>query len=173
MRSTNIRMWRARTDRKDGASSRESDEFEPGKEVADLKGSGLRSVGAVSTIVADIGAEVVTNCARCGLFRIGGPHGVAPLLDRAFCFKYESEDFAGAHEAGELAKEGALFMDSIEASGFALSEDHRLDGHDAEASFVNAGENLTLKVARYGVGLDDCKGTFDSQEKVLQIEVRA
>src|SRR5260370_41568673 len=63
-------------------------------------------------------------------------------------------------------------MDGIEASGFALSEDHGFDGHNAEARLVDARENLTLKITRYGVGLDDRESAFDSQERILQIRNR-
>src|SRR5713226_1056523 len=148
------------------------DQFEAGEEIADFEGGGFRSVGAVSAIVADAGSEIIANGAGGSFLGVGGAHDVAPLLDRAFGFKDEGEDLAGAHEAGELAKEGALLMDGVEASGLALSEDHRFDGHDAEASFVNARENLTLKIARYSVGLDDCESAFESQERILQIRKR-
>jgi hypothetical protein len=47
-----------------------------------------------------------------------------------------------------------------------LSEDHRFDGHNAEAGLVDARENLTLKIARYGVGLDECESAFEGHEKV-------
>jgi len=126
----------------------------------------------VSAIVADAGAEIVANGAWSSFLGVGGAHGVAPLLDRAFGFKDEGEDFAGAHKAGEFAKEWALSMDGIEASGFTLSEDHGFDGHNAEAHLVDARENLTLKIARYGVGLDECESAFESQERILQIRKR-
>jgi hypothetical protein len=143
--------------------NRESNEFAAGEEVADFKGRGFGGVGAVSAIVADAGAEVVANGTGRGFLRIGGTHGVAPLLDGAFGFEDQGEDFAGAHEATEFAKEWALFVDGIEASGFALGKDHRFDCHDAEASVVDAGKNLTLEIARYGVGLDECESAFESQ----------
>src|SRR5260370_14271729 len=140
-----------------------SDEFEAGEEVADFEGGGFRSIRAVGAIVADAGAEIVANGAGSGLLRIGGAHSVAPLLDRAFGFEDQSEDFAGAHEATEFAKKWALFMDGVETSGFARSEDHRFDGHDTEAGFVDARKNLTLKIAGYCVRFDDGKRAFESQ----------
>ncbi len=112
-------------------------------------------------IVANAGAEVTADGAGSGFLRVGGTHGVAPLEDGAFGFEDNSEDFAGAHEGGEFGEEGALFVDGIEASGFALSKDHRFDGHNAEASLVDARENLTLKIARYGVRFDDGESAFE------------
>ena len=148
--------------------NRESNELEAREEVADFEGGGLRGVRAVSAIVANAGAEVVADGAGSGFLGVGGAHGVAPLLDGAFGFEDEGEDFARAHKAAEFAKEWALFMDGIKASGLALSENHRLNAHDAEASFVNARENFTLKIARYGVGLDECESAFESHNDLLR-----
>src|SRR5260370_23615327 len=138
-----------------------SDEFEAGEEVADFKGSGFGSVGAVSAIVADAGAEVVANGAGCGFFGIGGTHRVAPLENGAFGFENHGDDFAGTHEVSKLAKEGALFVDGVETAGFFFSETHRLDGDDFEASFVNPGKDFTLLTATDRVGFDDCKSAFE------------
>jgi hypothetical protein len=54
-------------------------EFEAGEEIADFKGGGIGSVGAVGAIVADAGAEVVADGAGGGFFGVGGAHGVAPF----------------------------------------------------------------------------------------------
>jgi hypothetical protein len=59
-------------------------------------------------------------------------------------------------------------MDGIEAGSFAGSEDHRFDGHNAKAGFVDARENLTLKIARHGIGLDDCESTFECHNALLK-----
>src|SRR5713226_3856709 len=138
-----------------------SDEFEAGEEVADFKGSGFRSVGAVSAIVADAGAEVMANGAGCGFFRIGGTHSVAPLQDGAFGFENHGEDFAGTHEVGEFGEERAFAMNGVETAGFFFSETHRLDGDDFEASFVNSGKDFTLLTATDRVGFDNCKSAFE------------
>jgi hypothetical protein len=55
------------------------DEFEAGKEVADFEGSGFGSVGAMSAIGADAGAEIVANGAGSGFLGVGGAHGVSPF----------------------------------------------------------------------------------------------
>jgi hypothetical protein len=136
-------------------------EFEAGEEVADLEGGGFGGVGAVGAIVADAGAEVVADGAGGGFLGVGRAHGVTPLEDGAFGFEDESKDFARAHEATEFAKEWALFMDGVKASGFALSEYHRFDGHNAKAGFVDPRENFTLKIARYSVGFDECESAFE------------
>src|SRR5260370_27218213 len=130
-----------------------SDEFEAGEEVADFKGSGFRSVGAVSAIVADAGAEVAANGAGCGFLGIGGTHSVAPLDNGAFAFENHGEDFAGTHEVSKLAEEGARFVDGVETAGLFFSETHRLDGDDFEASFVNSCKNFTLLAPTDPLGL--------------------
>src|SRR3979411_452292 len=108
-------MYRAPT-RND--SRGELEQFEAGEQVADFEGGGFRSVGAMSAIVADAGAEVAADGAGRGFLGIGGAHGVAPFEDGAFDFEDHGEDFAGAHEVGELVEEGALFVDGVEAAGF-------------------------------------------------------
>jgi hypothetical protein len=143
--------------------NRESNQLEASEEVADFEGGGFRAVGTVSAIVADAGAEVMANGAGSGFLGVGGAHSVTPLLDGPFYFEDHGEDLAGAHEAAEFAKEWALLMNGIKARGFALSEDHRFDGHNAEARLVDARENFALKIARYGVGLDESESAFESQ----------
>jgi hypothetical protein len=144
-------------------------EFEAGEEVCDFEGGGFPGVGAVRAIVADAGAEVVADGAGHGFLGVGGAHSVAPLEDGAFGFEDQREDLARAHETTEFAKERALSMDGIEASGFALSEDHSFDGHYAEASFVDTRENFTLKIARYSIGFDECESSFHGHENFLRI----
>jgi hypothetical protein len=83
-------------------------------------------------------------------------------------FEDQGEDFAGAHEGGELAEEGALFVDGVEASGFFFCQAHGFSGDDFEAGFVNSRKDFTLLTATDGVGLDDCEGAFESHERILQ-----
>ena len=149
-----------------------SDEFEAGEEIANFEGGGFRGVGTVGAIVADAGAKVAANGAGCRFFGIGGAHGVAPLEDGAIGFENHGEDFAGAHEVGEFAKEGARFVDGVETAGFFFSETHRLDGDDFEASFVNSGKDFALLVVAYGVGFDDGEGAFERQEKIPPVGFR-
>src|SRR4029453_14021185 len=49
------------------------------RRINDFEVGGCRSGRAMSDIVADAGAEVVTNGAGRRFFRIGRAHGVAPL----------------------------------------------------------------------------------------------
>ena|SRR5689334_1386394 len=135
--------------------------LQSGEEIADLEGGSFRSVGAVRAIVADAGAEVVADGAGGRFLGIGGAHGITPFEDGAFGFENEREDFARAHEVGELAEEGALFMNGVEAAGFFFGQPHGLDGNDLEASLMNARKNFALLPAAYGVRLDDCKRAFE------------
>src|SRR5713226_9096713 len=92
------------------------DEFKARKEISNFESGGFRGVGAVGAIVADAGAEIVTDGAGRGFLGIGGAHGVAPLEDGASGFENHGEDFAGTHEVGELAEERALAMNGVEAA---------------------------------------------------------
>src|SRR6267143_4747161 len=148
--------------------NRESNQLEAGEEVADFEGGGFRSVGAVGAIVADAGAEVVADSAGRGFLGIGGAHGVAPLEDGAFGFEDQGEDFAGAHEVGELVEEGALFVNSVEAAGLFFGEAHGFDRDDFEAGFVNARKNFALLTMTYGVGFDYRESAFESHNDLLR-----
>ena len=148
--------------------NRESDQLEAGEEVADFEGGGFRSVGAVGAIVADAGAEIVTDGAGRGFLGIGGAHGVAPFEDGAFGFEDQGEDFAGAHEVGELAEEGALAMNGVETAGLLLGKAHGFDGDDFEAGFVDARKDFALKITTDSIRFDDCKRAFDCHWKILQ-----
>jgi hypothetical protein len=146
----------------------ELNELEAGEEIADLKSGSFGSVGTMSAIVADARAKVVANRAGRGLFRVGGAHGVTPLLDSALGLQYQHEYFPRAHEAGEFAEKGSLLVNCIKTRGFAVRENHGLDGNDAKTCLVNAGENFALLAARDGVRLDDCESAFDCHEEILR-----
>ncbi len=134
-----------------------------GEEVGDLEGGGVGRVGAVGAVVADAGAEVAANGAGSGFLGVGGAHGVAPFGNGVFGFEDEGEDFAGAHEIGECAEEGALAMHGVEAAGLVFGEAHGFDGDDAEAGFVNARKNFTLQTAADGVGFNKSESSFERQ----------
>src|SRR5205807_10021142 len=140
--------------------------FEAGEEIADFEGGGFGGVGTVSAIVANAGAKVVANRAGGRVVRVGRPHGVAPLESGAFGFENHGKYFAGTHEVGQLAEEGARFVDGVEAAGFFLGEAHGFNGDDFETGLMNAGEDLALLAATDGVGLDDCECAFDCHEEI-------
>ena len=146
-----------------------SDGFVAGEEIGDLEGGGIRSIRAVSAIIADAGAKIAANCARGSLLGIGGAHGVAPLIDGVFGLQDEGEDLPCGHKLDELAEKWALFVNSVEAGSFAFGEEHRFYGHDAEPGFVNARENLALQVAGDGIGFDESERAFESQDIVLRM----
>jgi hypothetical protein len=148
--------------------STEPDEFKARKEISNFESGSFGSVRAVSAIVADAGAEIVTDGAGRGFLGIGGPHSVAPLQYGAFGFENHGEDFAGAHEVGELAEEGALAMNGVETAGLLFGKAHGFDGDDFEAGFVDAEKNFALKIAPDSIRFDDCKRAFDCHWKFLQ-----
>ena len=114
----------------------------------------------MGAIVADGGAQVAADSAGRSFLGIGGAHGVAPLGNGAVGFEDHSKDFAGTHEVGQLAEEGALAVDGVETAGFGFRETHGFDGHNLETRLVDAGEDFPLKVAADSVRLDDCEGTL-------------
>src|SRR5215813_11673030 len=146
-------------------------QFEAREEVADFKSGGFGSVRAVGDVVADTGAEVVANGAGSSLLRIGGAHRVAPLEDGALGFENHCNDLARRHEVGQLAKEGALFVDGVKAARFLLGQAHGFDGYDLKTGLVDARENFALQAAGNGVRFDDCKGAFESHGKSSLREV--
>src|SRR5215468_2134971 len=137
-------------------------EFEAREEVADFKSGGFGGVRAVGDVVADAGAEVVPNGAGSSLLGIGGAHRVAPLEDAVFGFENHCNDLARGHEVGQLAKEGALFVDGVKAARFFLGQAHGFDGYDLKTGLVDARENFALQAAGNGVRFDDCEGAFES-----------
>src|SRR5215467_5842128 len=140
-------------------------QFEAREEVADFKSGGFGSVRAVRDVVADAGAEVVANGSGSSFLRIGGAHCVAPLEDGALGFQNHRDDLARGHEIGQLAEEGALFMDGVKAAGLFLGQTHGLDGYDLKPGLVDARENLPLQTAGDGVRFDDCESAFQSHGK--------
>src|SRR5436309_9030198 len=58
--------------------------FDPAEEVSGLEGRRIRTVRTVSGVALDRLAEVIPNSAGSRLRGIGGPHEVAPDLDRIF-----------------------------------------------------------------------------------------
>ena len=149
-------------------NSARSDEFEAGEEIADFEGGGFRGVGAMRTVHLDTAAEVVANRAGHGFLRIRGAHGFAPFGDGAIGFKDHGEDFAGTHEVGEFAEEGALAMDGVKAAGLFFGQAHGFDRNEFEAGFVDARKNLTLKIAANCIRLDNRERTFHSHEIFLR-----
>ena len=147
-------------DRTEELAADSLDQIEAGEEVGDLEGGGIGGVGTVSAVGADAGAEVVADGAGGGFLWISRAHRVAPFGDGAFGFEDHGDDFAGGHEVGEFAEEGAGFVDGIEAARFFFCEAHGFDGYDGESRLVNARQNLTLFAGRYRVGLDDCECAF-------------
>ncbi len=147
----------------------ELDQVEAGEEVGDFEGGGVGSVGAVGAVGADAGAEIVADCAGSGFLGVGGSHGVAPFGDAGFGFENHRDDFAGGHEVGEFAKEGAGFVDGVEAAGFFFGEAHGFDGDDREAGFVDAREDVSLLIGLYRIGFDNRKRTFSCHLEFLQL----
>src|SRR5438445_11372347 len=95
-------------------------------------------------VIADAGTEVVANGARRGFLRIGHTHGVAPFGDGVFRFQDHGDNFAGAHEIGELAEKRRLAVDGVESAGFVFSQTPGPDGYNTETCFMNARKNLAL-----------------------------
>jgi hypothetical protein len=145
--------------------SAESDKFHRRKKVGDFEGGGFRRVGAMRAIHLDGRTEIAANRARSGFFRVCSAHGFAPLRDSAIAFEDHGEDFPGAHEVREFAEKGTLAMHGIKTSGLFLREAQGPDGNDFETGFVNARENLALKIAANGIRLDDCESALNCHEK--------
>ena len=148
--------------------NRELNQLEAGEEIADFEGGGFGGVRAMGAIVADAGAEIVTDGAGRGLLGIGGAHGVAPLQDGAFRFENHGEDFAGTHEVGELGEEGAFLVNGVETAGLLFGEAHGLDSDDFETGFVDAGKDFALKITTDSIRFDDCESALYAHNNLLR-----
>jgi hypothetical protein len=51
-------------------------------------------------------------------------------------------------------------MYRVKSSSLLLSQPHRLNSHNRETRFVNAGEDFPLLAAAHGIRLDDRECTF-------------
>ena len=132
----------------------------PSEEVADLKGSGIRRVGAVRAIASNAGPQIVPDRAWGGFLGIGRAHGVPPFRDGTFRLQNHSENLAGTHEVRELSEKWALPVNGVESSGLFLGQSHRPDRYDGESGFLNPSQNFSLLAAADRIGLDDCECTF-------------
>src|SRR5579885_296551 len=141
------------------------DQFETGEEIANLEGGGIGPIGAMRAVVADAGTEIVANGAGRGFLGVGCTHGVAPLLNGAFGFKDDGENLARRHKVREFTKEGAFAVNGVESTRLLLREAHGFDGYNLEASFVDARQDLALKISADCIRLDDCEGALDCHEK--------
>src|SRR5579883_1626572 len=141
------------------------DQLETGKEIADLKSSGIGRVRAMRAVVADAGTEVVANGTGSGFLGVGRAHGIAPLLNGAFGFKDDGENLARRHKVREFTKERAFAVNGVESTRLRLCEAHGFDGYNLEASFVDARQDLALKISADCIRLDDCEGALDCHEK--------
>jgi len=82
----------------------------PEKKYPISKAAVSGSVGAVSAIIADAGAEIVTDRTGRGFLRIGGAHGVSPLQDGAFGFEDHAKILPELMKSVSSPKKGPLAM---------------------------------------------------------------
>src|SRR5262249_37434268 len=106
------RLWRGRRAR----------QLEPREKERDLRASRLGGVGAGRCVLLDVGAELAAHRALRRLLRIGRAHEVAPALDCVVALEDADEDRARRHELLEIAEEGTLLVDGVEAAGLLVGE---------------------------------------------------
>src|SRR5919107_357492 len=105
--------------------------FQAAEEVGQLDLRVLLGVGAVDGVLADGVGELLAQRPLVGLGRVGRAHQVAPSLDGALLLKREHDARPRRHELRQLAEEGALAVDGVEALGLLPGQVDEL--HRAEA----------------------------------------
>ena len=135
-------------------------QFDPGKEVADLKRRRILSIRAVDRILSNRRRELLANRSLFSLRRVGRTHQLAEIGDGIFLLQDHREDRPGAHELGQLPEERTRRMDVIEALGLRFGDGHPLDGDNLKSCLFNHGEDGGRRALADRVRLDDAECTL-------------
>jgi len=100
------------------------------EEEIDFDGGVFFGVGAVDGVLVDRFGEVGADGAGGRIFGVSCAHEGAVLGDGVGAFEDHDENWAGGHEVDQLAEEGALFVDGIEALRLFFREMHHPSGDD-------------------------------------------
>src|SRR5512145_2186619 len=129
--------------------------LEAREEVRDLEGHRLQGVRAVHGVGLDGRGEVRPDRPRRGLAEVGGPHEIAPALDRALALQHHHQAGPLGHEVAEALEESLLAVDGIEAGGVLAGHVNQPRGQDLESGLLDAGHDLAHDALGHRVGLDD------------------
>ena len=131
------------------------------EEIGQFELGRLRGIGAVDSVVLDVGPVDLADRAFSGLGRVGRAHQIAVPLDRVLAFQREDHDGPRGHEAAEAVEELPLFMHVIEGFGLGLGQPHHLDRDRDQASLLVALDDGPDQVAAHSIRLDDGKRAFN------------
>ena len=111
-------------------------------------------------VLVDGDGEVGADGTGVGFLRIGGAHQLAVLGDGVLAFQDLDYNRTGSHEGNQVLEERTLFVLGIEATGFTLGQLNHFSGDDAQAGFLEAGQDFADHVLGNGVRLDDGQGAL-------------
>src|SRR2546427_13309022 len=131
------------------------------EEIGQFELGRLLGIGAVDSVVLDVGPADLTDRAFSSLGRVRRAHQIAVPLDRVLAFQREDHDGPRGHEAAEAVEERPLFMHVIEGFGLGLGQPHHLDRERDQASLLTALDDGTDQVAAHSVRLDDGERPFN------------
>src|SRR5579872_821677 len=145
-----------------------ADDLVARKELCDLDGRGLQSIGAMHGIFTDRFCVQLADGSLRSFRRIGRPHHIPMLEDGVFAFEHLNDHRAGNHEVHEFAEEGARFVNGIEGLGLFAGHADSLLRHDAQARFLDQRVDGAGQITRGCVRLDDGKGAFNRHDVILE-----
>src|SRR3954466_9957336 len=108
-------------------------ELKAAEEVREFYLRVLFGVGAVDCVLADGVRELFAQRALVRLRGVGRAHQVAPSLDRVLLLQSHYDARPGRHEDRQLAEEGALAVNLVEAFGLGLRQVYELQRAKLEA----------------------------------------
>src|SRR5579885_679911 len=111
-------------------------------------------------VAFNAGRKLLADCAFGGVGGIGGAHGVAPLPDRVGGFEHHDHYRSFGHELYERPIKRPFLVDRVKRFGLELAEPLHFHSDDAEAGFLNDGDDLASLPRGDRVGLDDRECSF-------------
>ena len=105
-------------------------------------------------------AELAADRAGVGLDRVGCADHLARGLDRVRALQHHRHQRAAGDERDQLAEEGLLGVLLVVDVGDLLVGLHLLQGDEAQALALEAGDHLAGQPPLEGVGLDQDQGAF-------------
>ncbi len=111
-------------------------------------------------VLADVEGEELAKGALGGLLGIGGTHDFTVARHGVVAFQHLDHDRRRGHGLDQLAVEGPVLVNLIEALGLGLGHVDATLGDDAQARVLDDGIDLAGEVPLCGVRLDDREGVL-------------
>lgn len=130
------------------------------EEVGQLDGGVLFAIATVGAVAAHALGEGLADRTFRRVGGVGCAHDFTPLGNGVFTLEAEQHAGAFAHEFDELAEEGTVLVNGVEAFGLLAREVAHAHGTDLEASGLSEGEDRADLIVSNGVGFENCECLF-------------